>query len=107
MYGRPTFSAYFASLPLLGVDGSLATVTDFESQASLAPAKGQVSAKTGTFVEGELVRGQAFGGYINARSGRTLAYELVVNDVPFKSIDDIIQIFQDEGTISAILWRDN
>ncbi len=107
MYTRPTFAPYFASLPILGVDGSLATVTDFESQASLAPAKGQVHAKTGTFVEGEWVRGQAFAGYINARSGKTLVYQVVVNNVPFKTISDVIQIFQDEGTISAILWRDN
>lgn len=107
MYTRPTFAPYVASLPILGVDGSLATVTDFESQASLAPAKGQVHAKTGTFVEGELIRGQAFAGYINARSGRTLAYQVVVNNVPFKTISDVIQVFQDEGVISAILWRDN
>src|SRR6185437_12085536 len=50
MYRRPTFPDYFASFPVLGVDGSLATVTDFESDATLAPAKGQVHAKTGTFI---------------------------------------------------------
>lgn len=109
MYGRATFPDYFASFPILGVDGSLATVTDFESDETLAPAKGQVHAKTGTFIPigSSLIKGQAFAGYINARSGRKLAYQLVVNDVPFKSIDDVIQVFQDEGTISAILWRDN
>jgi hypothetical protein len=31
----------------------------------------------------------------------------VVNNVPIKNIPDILQIFQDQGTISAILWRDN
>jgi D-alanyl-D-alanine carboxypeptidase/D-alanyl-D-alanine carboxypeptidase/D-alanyl-D-alanine-endopeptidase (penicillin-binding protein 4) len=51
--------------------------------------------------------GQAFAGYINSKSRRKLAYQLVVNQVPFKTIDDVIQIFQDEGTISALLWRDN
>ena len=107
MYTRSTFPEYFASLPILGVDGSLATVTDFESDATLAHAKGQVHAKTGTFVDGSLLKGQAFAGYINAESGRKLAYALVVNNVPFKSISDVIQVFQDEGAISAILWRDN
>ncbi len=111
MYTHPVFPQYFASFPILGVDGSLATVTDFESDTTLAPAKGQVHAKTGTYIgqrgDEVLIRAQAFAGYVNARSGRRLAYELVVNDVPFKAISDVIQIFQDEGTISAILWRDN
>jgi D-alanyl-D-alanine carboxypeptidase len=107
MHARPTFREYLASFPILGVDGSLATVTDFESEATLAPAKGQVHAKTGTFIEGDFIKGQAFAGYITAKSGRKLAYQLVVNNVPFKTISDVIQVFQDEGTISAILWRDN
>jgi D-alanyl-D-alanine carboxypeptidase len=107
MYERPTFPQFFASLPMLGIDGSLATVTDFESDATLAPAKGRVRAKTGTFIEGSLIKGQAFAGYIHTQSGRKLAYQLVVNNVPFTGIDDVIRVFQDEGTISAILWRDN
>jgi D-alanyl-D-alanine carboxypeptidase len=107
MYTRPAFHKYFASFPILGVDGSLATVTDFESDPALAPAKGRVHAKTGTFIDDSSIKAQAFAGYINAKSGRKLAYQLVVNNVPFKTIDDVIQIFQDEGTISAILWRDN
>jgi D-alanyl-D-alanine carboxypeptidase len=107
MYGRPTFRPYLASFPILGVDGSLATVTDFESEISLAGAKGRVHAKTGTFIEEASIKGQAFAGYIHAKSGKRLAYQLVVNDVPFKDIRDVIQVFQDEGTISAILWRDN
>lgn len=117
MYARPAFPQYFASLPILGVDGSLATVTDFESEATLAPAKGQVHAKTGTYVGPDssgnlLIKAQAFGGYINAKSGKKLAYVLLVNNVQFTDfpssvVDDLVQIFQDEGTISAILWRDN
>ena len=69
-------------------------------------------AKTGTFLEAGpdgnslIVRGQAFGGYIETRSGRRLAYQLVVNDVPIEGLDDLISIFQNEATISAILWRD-
>lgn len=107
MYARPAFRKYFDSFPILGVDGSLATVTDFESEPTLAPAKGRIHAKTGTFIEDSLIKAQAFAGYINARSGRRLAYQLVVNNVPFTTIDDVIQVFQDEGAISAILWRDN
>jgi D-alanyl-D-alanine carboxypeptidase len=56
---------------------------------------------------GLVIKGQAFEGYINAQSGKKLAYQVVVNDVRIKSILDVLQAFQDEGTISAILWRDN
>jgi len=52
------------------------------------------------------LRGQAFGGYIKASSGRNLAYQLVVNNVVIDQFEDIVDVFQDEGTISAILRRD-
>jgi D-alanyl-D-alanine carboxypeptidase len=110
MYKRGDFPQYHASFPVLGVDGSLATVTAFESDPTLAHAKGQVYAKTGTYVGeargGLELKGQAFGGYMTTRSGRKLAYQLVVNGVPITGISDILKAFQDEGTISAILWRD-
>jgi D-alanyl-D-alanine carboxypeptidase len=112
MTSRPVFPQFFASLPIMGVDGSLATVTDFESDPGLAPAKGQVHAKPGTYVglgpdNNPSIKAQAFGGYIHTKSGKTLVYQLVVNGVPFQGISDVLRIFQDEGTISAILWRDN
>jgi D-alanyl-D-alanine carboxypeptidase len=112
---RPaTFPAFFDALPVLGVDGSLSFVTNFEKDPTLAGAKGQVRAKTGTFVAGSesglTIKGQAFGGYIAAKSGKHLVYQLVVNNVDVKSIEELvpvlIQIFQDEGAVSAILWRD-
>jgi D-alanyl-D-alanine carboxypeptidase len=111
MHGRPAFPQYFAALPILGVDGSLGFVTDFESDSTLAPAKGQINAKPGTLIgdspEGPSIQGQAFAGYITAKSGRKLVYQLVVNNVPYGGLSDILQVFQDEGTISALLWRDN
>ncbi|KAB2829463.1 MAG: peptidase S13, partial [Candidatus Dadabacteria bacterium] len=111
MTGQPPFDAFFAALPILGVDGSLGFVTDFEQDPTLAGAKGQVHAKTGTFAAGDesglLIKGQAFGGYIDTKSGRRLVYQLVVNNVPITDFNQLLDIFQDEGTISAILWRDN
>ncbi len=104
------FHAFFDALPILGVDGSLAIVKDFQADPSLAGATGKVRAKTGTFadeINNRLVlRGQAFGGYIKAASGRRLIYQLVVNNLVVDDFDDIVAVFQDEGTISAILWRD-
>lgn len=114
MYTHPDFAEYHASFPILGVDGSLATVTDFESDASLAPARGQVYAKTGTYVGASSngtpeLKAQALGGYVTTRQGRKLAFQLVVNGVPVDPEDligDVLKAFQDEGKISAILWRD-
>ena len=107
------FAMFQRALPILATDGSLAFVTDFLKDASLAGAKGKVHAKTGTFLVGSddgviSLRAQAFAGYIHAKSGRRLAYALFVNDVsPVSGLDDVIQVFQDQGTISAIIWREN
>jgi D-alanyl-D-alanine carboxypeptidase len=60
------YPAFFNSLPILAVDGSLAFVKDFQSDSTLAGATGQVHAKTGTFVQGSatglVLKGQALGG---------------------------------------------
>jgi len=104
------YEALFNGLPILAVDGSLGFVKDFQSDPTLAGATGQVHAKTGTYAlpatDGLILKGQALGGYIDAKSGRRLVFELAVNEVPIQSLDELLQIFQDEGTISAILWRD-
>ena len=110
MRSKPAYSAFKNALPVLAKSGSLGFVTDFESDPTLAGAAGQVQAKTGTYVlagsAGLDVKGQGLGGYIHTRSGRNLAFLLVVNNVQVGSIADLIQIFQDEGTISAMVWRD-
>jgi D-alanyl-D-alanine carboxypeptidase len=109
---RPTFPAFFDALPILGVDGSLGNITGFESDPGLAGAAGQVRAKTGTYAgpassgSGTVLKGQAFAGYIATKSGRHLVYEVVVNNLPVTNLNQILQVFQDEGTASAILWRD-
>jgi D-alanyl-D-alanine carboxypeptidase len=108
---RPTSSILRDALPSLGVDGSLGFVTDFEKDPALAGAKGRVHAKTGTYVEGSekglMLKGQAFGGYIDTKGGKHLIYQLVVNNIPISQLDELLQVFQDEGKISAMLWRDN
>jgi PBP4 family serine-type D-alanyl-D-alanine carboxypeptidase len=108
---KPGYAAFFNALPVLAVDGSLASVTDFQKDPTLKGATGNVRAKTGTFVGGTspqsvMLKGQAFGGYITTRRGHRLVYQLVVNDIPISDIGDVLKVFQDEGTISAILWRD-
>ena len=106
-----TFPVLLDALPNMGIDGSLGFVNQFESDPTLAGAKGHVRAKPGTYAQGSeaglMIKGQAFGGYIDAKSGKRLIYEVVVNNVPVKQLMDLLQIFQDQGTVSAILWRDN
>lgn len=106
---RATFPDFFDALPRLGVDGSLAFVNDFEKDPTLARAKGRVHAKTGTYVQGTsdgmTLKAQALAGYIDAKSGRHLAFVLAVNDVSISGITDVLSVFQDQGTISAILWK--
>jgi D-alanyl-D-alanine carboxypeptidase/D-alanyl-D-alanine carboxypeptidase/D-alanyl-D-alanine-endopeptidase (penicillin-binding protein 4) len=108
---RSTFPILRNALPNMGIDGSLGFVNQFESDPSLAGAKGHVHSKPGTFAEGTktglLIKGQSFGGYIDAKSGKRLMYQVVVNNVPVGQLVDLLQIFQDQGTVSAILWRDN
>ncbi|HEY3674756.1 MAG TPA: D-alanyl-D-alanine carboxypeptidase [Candidatus Tumulicola sp.] len=107
----PAYQAFYDALPILGVDGSLGFVKDFEKDPTLAGAAGNVRAKTGTYVEptgsGLMeVKGQAYGGYVTTKSGHHLTFELTVNGVKVKDILGITSVFQDEGTIAAILWRD-
>ncbi len=107
----PAHRAFVDALPILGVDGSLGFVKNFKSDASLAGAAGNVHAKTGTYVGasatgGTELKGQALGGYITTKRGRHLTFQLVVNNIPMSGINDLIGVFQDQGTIAASLWRD-
>ena len=97
---------YFDALPVLGVDGSLATVGKDPPDPDIAPAFGSVFAKTGTTLSGDTLKAQAFAGYINAKSGAALAYVVYVNNVsPIAGIGDVIKVFGDEGEISAWLYE--
>jgi PBP4 family serine-type D-alanyl-D-alanine carboxypeptidase len=95
-------TAYRASLPVLGVDGSLA------GTGRSLPAKGHVFAKTGTTIDRGGLKAQVLAGYIDAKSGRHLAFALYVNDVgPIKSIADVAEVFGDEGEITNVIYESN
>ena len=110
MSRRPVFADFYNALPSLGVDGSLAMVTGFLADPALAGARGKVHAKTGTFVAGTetgaVLRAQALAGYIETKSGRRLAFTLAVNDVgAISDISEVVDVFQDQGEITAYLWQ--
>jgi PBP4 family serine-type D-alanyl-D-alanine carboxypeptidase len=109
MADSPVADAYKAALPVLGVAGSMATTS-----VDL-PARGHVFTKPGSTVLPEAggktaaVKAQNLAGYIDAKSGRKLAYVVMVNNAG--SIDlahlatGITNIFSDEGTISNYLYE--
>jgi D-alanyl-D-alanine carboxypeptidase len=102
MDGQKTFPFYFKSLPILGVDGSLAEV------GIGSPAQGKVFSKTGTYIEDGKIGAQVLAGYIDARSGRRLAYALFVNDAgAISGISDVIGVVEDEAAISTIIQQSN
>jgi PBP4 family serine-type D-alanyl-D-alanine carboxypeptidase len=91
---------YRAALPVLGVDGSLA-----HSGAAL-PARGHVFAKTGTTIADGALKVQNLAGYVDARSGRRLAFAVYVNDAgPIASIDDVADVFEDEAAIANVIYE--
>lgn len=105
MSRTPVFETYFDAMPILGVDGSLATIGRDPPNPLIEPAIGKVYAKTGTTVEPGLLKAQVLAGYMDAKSGRRLAYVVYVNNVkPIGSIADVIGVFADEGVISALLY---
>jgi D-alanyl-D-alanine carboxypeptidase/D-alanyl-D-alanine-endopeptidase (penicillin-binding protein 4) len=74
---KPWFADWKASLPVGGEDGSLA------SRFSKPPLKDHVFAKTGTLSEA-----RALSGYLDAASGRTLIFSIMVgNHLPGDSSD--------------------
>ena len=83
MSGRPEWPVFRASLPLLGVDGTLVDVVSADS-----PAKGKVAAKTGTLMwfdemnERTLLTSKALAGVMTTAKGRELMVALYVNGVP-------------------------
>jgi PBP4 family serine-type D-alanyl-D-alanine carboxypeptidase len=105
----PVAADYEAALPVLGVAGSMATT------AVNLPAKGHVFTKPGTTVlpnpDGKTadLKAQNLAGYIEAKSGRRLAYVVMVNNAgsmnPNEVASTIGEVFEDEGVISNYLYE--
>ncbi len=66
---QPWGSAFRATLPIAGVDGSLA------GRFAQSPVKGKLFAKTGTLTETN-----ALSGYLTTRSGNTVVLSILCND---------------------------
>jgi D-alanyl-D-alanine carboxypeptidase/D-alanyl-D-alanine-endopeptidase (penicillin-binding protein 4) len=78
---RPDFAVYEAALPVLGVDGTLATSVGPDS-----PARGKLRAKTGTLYWDNVMNGRflltskALAGYATTSRDRRVAFAMFVNN---------------------------
>jgi len=107
MTTRPYAERYVKALPVLGVDGSLAT-----SCTAGNPACGHVYAKTGTRAgynplndEGLLFT-KALAGYVDTKSGKRLVFAVFVNNVPYSDVNDMMSVGNDLGSIAGLIYRD-
>lgn len=108
MAQRPDAAAWRSTLPILGVDGSLATVQ------TGTPSAGQVFAKTGTLAQADFFKEKGFrflfpakalGGYIDAKSGRKLAFTIVAANSVFDTIEGAFAANDDVGKVAAIIQQ--
>ncbi len=102
---RPWAAAFQSALPILGRDGTLATI-----QVTSAGA-GKVFAKTGTFATYDplnkrtLVTGKGLAGYFTAKSGRRIAFAVYVNNLAVAKGDPAIVAGQALGEIASLAWE--
>lgn len=102
---RPDAERWREALPILGVDGSLSMVEPD------GPAKGKVFAKTGSLIGGDMLNNRylldskALGGYIDAASGRRLAFTIIVTNGVFADIEGVFQANSDVGKVAAFIQQ--
>jgi len=105
MAKRPDAERWRATLPILGVDGSLAQV-----QVD-SPAAGQIFAKTGSLVDGDSFNGRfrlvtkALGGVMDTAGGRHLAFMIVVNQGFYDDILGVLDANEDVGIVAASIQQ--
>ena len=105
MTRRPYAERYVKALPVLGVDGSLATACTAGN-----PACGHVYAKTGTRAgynplndEGILFT-KSLAGYVDTKSGKRLVFAVFVNNVPYADVQDMMTAGNDLGSIAGLVY---
>lgn len=105
MLKRPDADLWRATMPVLGVDGSLATVQPD------SPAAGKVFAKTGTLLGGDAandryrINTKALGGDMEAESGRTLVFVIIMNQGFASDITGVFTANDDVGAVAAAIQQ--
>lgn len=102
---RPWAEAFHDALPVLGRDGTLATI-----QVG-SPGAGKVFAKTGTYSRYDplnrrtLVTGKGLAGYFTSKSGKRIAFAIYVNNLAVKEGDPALVAGQALGEIASLAWE--
>jgi serine-type D-Ala-D-Ala carboxypeptidase/endopeptidase (penicillin-binding protein 4) len=102
---RPYAGEFVKALPILGVDGSLATACSAGN-----PACGHVYAKTGTrgsydpLNDRGILLAKSLAGYVDAGSGKRLAFAVFVNNVPFSDVEDMMAVGEDLGSVAGLIY---
>lgn len=106
MARRPDAAAWRSTLPIMGVDGSLAFVQPG------GPATGKIFAKTGTLGAADLFNDnrvnfptKALGGYMETKSGRRLAFTIVVSNSVFATVEGAFAANDDVGKVATIIQQ--
>jgi serine-type D-Ala-D-Ala carboxypeptidase/endopeptidase (penicillin-binding protein 4) len=106
MAKRPEWETYKSALPVLGVDGTL-----LDAVPSTSPAKGKVSAKTGTLIwfdavnERFFLKSKALAGTMTTKAGTPLFLALYVNNVPLPEGVGITREGKILGKLCEILYE--
>ena len=106
MAGRPDFDVYRQALPVLGIDGTLAT-----SVGPASPARGKVQAKTGTLLWPNVMNGstlltsKALAGYATTAGGQHIVFAMFVNNVQLPKPDDRERIGQVLGKVCETIYE--
>jgi PBP4 family serine-type D-alanyl-D-alanine carboxypeptidase len=106
MTAQPTYLVFQKALPVLGRDGTLASIQRD------SPAAGHVFAKTGTFDSFDLLNmqimlvGKGLAGYTTTPSGQHLAFAIYVNHVSLPDDPDTLQAIAGEavGVIASAVY---
>lgn len=93
MVDRPAYPEFSASLPVAGTDGTLS------GRLAKASTRGTLRGKTGSLNDVT-----ALAGYLTTKSGRTLAYAILINDPPVRAWN--LRRMQDE-IAEALAGLDN
>ncbi|KDA05100.1 D-Ala-D-Ala carboxypeptidase [Microbacterium sp. CH12i] len=105
MAKRPDAERWQATMPILGVDGSL-----FAVEAD-GPAAGKVRAKTGTLMGRDEFNDlwrlgtKTLGGVMETAEGRQLAFTIIVNQGFFPEIEGVFVANDDVGKVAAIIQQ--
>ena len=102
---QPYGSAFRAALPIVGVDGTLATL------GKGTPSVGRIQAKPGNRVVFAtpalgLAGASNLVGYIETKSGRTLVFANLINNIPLTAaLSEVFSIFDDQQLINGAVQQ--